>query len=272
MKRAFVILLLSCAVSFAQPTAIPYTTTASGQQIPIPSWVSILNGNFSFTPAISGTPISGDCVKWVTTATIGDAGAACGGSGGGGNVSSSGSPTQYQTAVWASGSLILGINTGTTGMAFVSGGGSAYPSFSASLSGVTSVNGTTIPASATLAQVSGSGTSGHCAQFSASSTVTDAGAACSGGTQFATITTNTTLTASNCTVLVNAAGGNITVTLPTAIGATYACYVKRIDNSANTVSVNTTASQAIDGQASQGILFQYTSMSVKSDGSNWWIF
>jgi hypothetical protein len=69
---------------------------------------------------------------------------------GGGNVSSSGSPTQYQTAAWASGTTIEGVGPGTSGQALVSGGASAYPSYSSTLSDVTSVNGTTIPASATL--------------------------------------------------------------------------------------------------------------------------
>jgi hypothetical protein len=70
---------------------------------------------------------------------------------GGGNVSTSGSPVQYETAAFASTTSIEGIGPGTSGQAYVSGGASAYPSFSSTLSDVTSVNGTTIPASASLA-------------------------------------------------------------------------------------------------------------------------
>ena len=49
--------------------------------------------------------------------------------GGGGNVSTSGSPAQYLTAVWADGTHILGIATGTSGQALVSGGASANPAY-----------------------------------------------------------------------------------------------------------------------------------------------
>ncbi len=69
---------------------------------------------------------------------------------GGGNLSSSGSPTQYQTAVFVSSSTIGGIGPGSSGQALVSAGGAANPSYSSTLSGVTSVNGTAIPSSATL--------------------------------------------------------------------------------------------------------------------------
>jgi hypothetical protein len=69
---------------------------------------------------------------------------------GGGNVSNSGTPTQYQIPAWVNSTSIEGIGPGTSGQALVSGGSSAYPSYSSTLSDVTSVNGTTIPASATL--------------------------------------------------------------------------------------------------------------------------
>jgi hypothetical protein len=74
----------------------------------------------------------------------------CGTPAGGGNMSNSGSPTQYQTAAFVNVTAIEGIGPGTAGQAYVSGGASAYPSFSSTLSDVTSVNGTTIPASQTL--------------------------------------------------------------------------------------------------------------------------
>jgi hypothetical protein len=272
MQRVLALwLLLSCAVASAQPTTIPYTTTASGQQIPTPSWVDIVNNNFSFTPAINGTPTPGDCVTWTTSSELGDAGAACGsGGGGGGNVSTSGTVTQYETPAFASSTLIKGIGPGTLGTAFCSGGASAYPSFCTSLSGVTSVNGSTIPANATIPGIAGSVTTGHCVSFASSTLVQDAGTLCGSGGQLATITSTTTLTSSMCAVLVNATSGNITVTLPTAVGATYTCIVKRTDSSSHTVTINTTASQTIDGQSSVGILFQYTSVSFMSDNANWW--
>lgn len=57
-----------------------------------------------------------------------------------GNVSTSGSPAQYQTAVWASGTTIGGIGPGTSGYPLVSGGASANPSF-AQLNLATGVTG-----------------------------------------------------------------------------------------------------------------------------------
>lgn len=70
---------------------------------------------------------------------------------GGGNVSNSGTPAVHQTGVWVSATTIKGVGPGTTGQAFASTGASTDPGFSASLSGVTSVNGSIVPASTTLA-------------------------------------------------------------------------------------------------------------------------
>ena len=48
---------------------------------------------------------------------------------GAGNVSTTGSPFQYQTTVFSGGTTVTGIGPGTTGYPLVSGGASAYPSF-----------------------------------------------------------------------------------------------------------------------------------------------
>lgn len=69
---------------------------------------------------------------------------------GGGSLSPVGTPTIHQLPIWQTSTSLSGIGPGTTGQALVSGGASADPSYSATMSGVTSVNGTTIPASATL--------------------------------------------------------------------------------------------------------------------------
>ena len=49
--------------------------------------------------------------------------------GGGGNVSTSGSPLQYQLAQWVSGTTIQGVGPGTQYYPFVSNGASSYGSF-----------------------------------------------------------------------------------------------------------------------------------------------
>jgi hypothetical protein len=72
--------------------------------------------------------------------------------------------------------------------------------------------------------------------------------------------------------LSDATSGNQTITLPTAVGISGNIYfVKKIDSSANTVTINTTSSQTIDGATSRVIYDRYSSYMVVSDGSNWYI-
>lgn len=83
-------------------------------------------------------------------------------------------------------------------------------------------------------------------------------------------TGNYTLTATDITVLGNATSGSITLTLPTAVGVTGQTYfLKKTDSTANTVTVATTSSQTIDGQASKVLSIQYDGIQVASDGANW---
>lgn len=89
--------------------------------------------------------------------------------------------------------------------------------------------------------------------------------------QFETVTGNTTLSSGTNAVLVDASAGDITITLPTAIGAEFVCYIKRIDSSTHNVTVATSNSQTIDGNASISIPIQYASVTLLSDNANWWI-
>lgn len=70
--------------------------------------------------------------------------------GSGGGVAISGAPSQYQIAGWASGVAVTGIASGTAGQVFISNGASAYPSYTSTLSAISSINGSTVPASTTL--------------------------------------------------------------------------------------------------------------------------
>lgn len=54
----------------------------------------------------------------------------------------------YETCAFSDSTHCIGIGPGTSGQAYVSNGPSAYPSFSSSIPGVTSVGGVTIPATA----------------------------------------------------------------------------------------------------------------------------
>jgi hypothetical protein len=81
--------------------------------------------------------------------------------------------------------------------------------------------------------------------------------------------TSHTLTTSNDVVLCDATVGATTVTLPSpSLKRVYV--IKKTDISANAVIINT-PSGTIDGSATQSILFQYDSLSVASDGTNYFL-
>jgi hypothetical protein len=85
--------------------------------------------------------------------------------------------------------------------------------------------------------------------------------------------TNYTVTTSDLgsVFAVTATGGAVTITLPSAAtagdGAIVA--VKKIDASANAVTIDTTGGQTIDGSASKSLSTQYGQRTVVSDGANW---
>jgi hypothetical protein len=84
-----------------------------------------------------------------------------------------------------------------------------------------------------------------------------------------TQTTNYATTKDDFTILGDATGGNINVTLtPALIGQIYV--VKKKDATANTVTL-TPASGNIDGVANKVINAQYTTIRAQWDGTNWWI-
>ena len=87
---------------------------------------------------------------------------------------------------------------------------------------------------------------------------------------FSTKTSNYTITSTDDVIAADAAGGAVTITLPTAAGITGRQFtVKRINTGANTVTVATTGGQTIDGDATQILNLPQTSISMVSDGTNW---
>jgi hypothetical protein len=87
-----------------------------------------------------------------------------------------------------------------------------------------------------------------------------------------TKTSNYTLSNTDTVIFADATSGNVTITLPTASSiAGYRFYVKRIDSSGNTCSIARSGSDTIDGQTSVSVSQQYTSLTVVSDGSAWYI-
>lgn len=89
--------------------------------------------------------------------------------------------------------------------------------------------------------------------------------------ELTSVTANYTATDDDHILIVDATGGDVTVTLPDANGLSGKQYfIKRTDSSANTVTVQGTGGDTIDDEASQ-TLDQYDSLFVISDSTEWWI-
>ena len=75
---------------------------------------------------------------------------------------------------------------------------------------------------------------------------------------------------SDSVILGNATTAAFSVLLPTAIGVIGKTYtLKKLDASANSLTLTTSLSQTIDGGATAVLSTQYLSLTVISDGANW---
>ena len=73
-------------------------------------------------------------------------------------------------------------------------------------------------------------------------------------------------------ITVDASGGAVTVNLPTVANwSNKVIRIKKIDSSANAVTINANGTETIDGAASQSLAAQYDSINITSDGVNAWI-
>ena len=87
-----------------------------------------------------------------------------------------------------------------------------------------------------------------------------------------TLSTYTAGTNDEVVILANAASNNITVNLPAAASNTdRVFYIKKIDSSGNTVTVDGNLAETIDDSTTYVISTQYDSVKVVSDGTEWWI-
>jgi hypothetical protein len=144
----------------------------------------------------------------------------------GSNQVTSASLTQYDLlSGGASNALNQIAPSSTSGEALISNGSSAQPGYSTTLAGVTSVNGTTIAASAgTAAGSTGTFTTGDCLKVGSTSPleIQDNGAACGGGSPaFSSITSGTNTTAAMVVgtgaSLTTSGSGTITATNTTGV-------------------------------------------------------
>lgn len=86
------------------------------------------------------------------------------------------------------------------------------------------------------------------------------------------VTADYTITLEDHTILCDATSGNITVTLPTAyLGDEYYFNIKKVDSSANTVTIDGSGSETVDGATTKVISTQYDCVTIQSDGAEWWI-
>lgn len=96
----------------------------------------------------------------------------------------------------------------------------------------------------------------------------------SGGSSSIAVTSvsaNITLDNTESYVNVDASGASRNVTLPTAVGIKGTMYsVKKTDSSVNTVTLLPNGSETIDGSVSVVLSYQYETVTVISDGTNWY--
>ena len=86
------------------------------------------------------------------------------------------------------------------------------------------------------------------------------------------ITASATINFADYVILADATGGAITVTLPTAGSARgFVFHVKKTDASANAVTLDGNGAETIDDSATQATSTQYVTMTVVSDGTEWWL-
>jgi hypothetical protein len=85
-----------------------------------------------------------------------------------------------------------------------------------------------------------------------------------------TVTTNYLVQTDDHTVLVDATAGAVTISLPSVSNKGYPYRViKKIDSTANAVTVDGYGSQTIDGQTSLTLAVQYAGVVLHADGTEW---
>jgi len=87
------------------------------------------------------------------------------------------------------------------------------------------------------------------------------------------VTTDYTVTPADYTILCDTTSGPLTVTLPVAGGSSngHIYNVKKIDSTANAVTIAADGAETIDGNISISIAVQWTCLTVQSNGTDWFI-
>lgn len=91
-------------------------------------------------------------------------------------------------------------------------------------------------------------------------------------TPIATKTSNYTIVATDGTILADATSGSITISLPPASAFNeYHFKIKKKDITANTVIIDGSGSETIEGSLTYTLMTQYEGITIQSDGTAWWI-
>jgi len=103
-------------------------------------------------------------------------------------------------------------------------------------------------------------------------TGTAGGAGGSASFSYVTKATNYTITGADSGIAVDASAGNVTITLPSAVGVTQLFAIKRVDISAHAVNIATTGGQSIDGATPIPLTLPNQEYVLASNGANWYIY
>ena len=86
------------------------------------------------------------------------------------------------------------------------------------------------------------------------------------------VTASGAIVSSDVIVVVDATAGAVSIALPAAaISRGRVLYIKKIDATANTVTLDPIGAETIDGAATKATAVQYYSFTIVCDGSGWWI-
>jgi len=78
------------------------------------------------------------------------------------------------------------------------------------------------------------------------------------------------LSASDDVILADATSGGFTLGLPASSGLTGRVFIiKKIDSSANVVTIDANSTETIDGETTLTLYNQFESVRIMSDGTNW---
>lgn len=86
------------------------------------------------------------------------------------------------------------------------------------------------------------------------------------------LSSTTTLDNTWHTVLAEDAGGSYSINLPAAASCTGRVYIiKKVNSSANTITIDADASETIDGATTVALTAQWSTFQIQSNGTNWFV-